>query len=166
MVLTGSDCLMTRWNEIPSRRRRVGASAGAAVLVAALALGTAACSDDDQPKDLRDAASSVQSALNRAGDEFNDFKNGVDAAGDVKVGAVRIDADGRATAEVTATNTGDSTEDFLIQVEFRKPNDDLADTVVLTLNDVGPGKTATGTARSNFDLDDNVTASVPRALRH
>ncbi|UGQ12911.1 hypothetical protein LO772_04640 [Yinghuangia sp. ASG 101] len=157
---------MTRWNEIPLRRRRVGAVAGAATLVAALAWGTAGCSDDDQPKDLRDAASSVQSALDRAGDEFNDFRNGVDAAGDVKPGPVRIDSDGRATTEVTATNTGDSSADFLVQVEFRKPNNDIADTVVLNIKNVEPGKTGTGTARSNFDLNDNVTASVPRALRH
>lgn len=136
------------------------------MLAAVLALGTAACSEEDQPKDLRDAASSVQSALDRAGDEFNDIKNGVDADNDVKVGPVRIDGDGRATAEVTATNTGDSSADFLIQVEFRKPDNDLVDTVVMTIDNVAPGETGTGTARSNFDLDADVTASVPRALRH
>ncbi|HSA53462.1 MAG TPA: hypothetical protein VLH10_25545 [Yinghuangia sp.] len=158
---------MTRLNVIaPKRRRRAGATAGALVLAAALALGTAACSDEDQPQDLNDAASSVESALNRAGDEFNDITDGIDAKNDVKVGSVTIDGDGRATAEVTATNTGDSSADFLIQVEFRKPNNDLADTVVLTVKDVAPGKTGTGTARSHFDLDSNVTASVPRALRH
>lgn len=150
----------------PKPHRTTRAALVTLPLAALLALGTAACSEDSQPQDLRDAASSAQSALDRAGKEFDDIKNGADAKNDVKAGAVQIDGDGRATTQVTATNTGSSSADFLVQVEFRNADGGLADTVVLTIKDVPAGQTGTGTARSNRDLPATVTATVPRALRH
>ncbi|NUU25623.1 MAG: hypothetical protein HOV68_29585 [Streptomycetaceae bacterium] len=141
-------------------------AAGAAVpLATVILLGSVACGDDN-PRDARDAATAVRSQVEEAGKKFDDIKDGADATKDVAAGPVHIDGSGRAVAVVTVTNTGDRGADFLIQVEFRNSSGDLVDTVLLTVDDVAPGGQAPGTARSNVDLSGDLTAKVPRALRH
>lgn len=139
---------------------------GALSAAAVLALGATACGEDTSPDDVRDAVSSVESALDRAGDEFNDFKNGVDAKNQVQVGQTAKDPDGRVSTPVTVTNTGDKEADFLIQIEFRDTSGDLVDTIVMNIDNVAPGQEGDGTARSNLKPSEDVTGQVARALRH
>ncbi|WTW92400.1 hypothetical protein OG216_03010 [Streptomycetaceae bacterium NBC_01309] len=157
---------MTGLIRLRTRRGRWGTSVGALSAAAVLALGATACGEDTSPDDVRDAVSSVESALDRAGDEFNDFKNGVDAKNQVQVGQTAKDPDGRVSTPVTVTNTGDKEADFLIQIEFRDTSGDLVDTIVMNIDNVAPGQQGDGTARSNLKPSEDVTAQVARALRH
>ncbi|MEU8134824.1 hypothetical protein [Streptodolium elevatio] len=157
---------MTGLIQLRTRRGRWGTSVGALSVAAVLALGTTACGEDSNPDDVRDAVSSVESALNRAGDEFDDFKNGVDAKNQVQVGQTVKDADGRFSVPVTVANTGDKEADFLIQIEFRDASGDMVDTIVMNIDNVAPGQQGDGTARSHVKPAENVTAQVSRALRH
>lgn len=157
---------MTGLIQLRTRRGRWGTSVGALSIAATLALGATACGEDSDPDSVRDAVSSVESALDRAGDEFEDFKNGVDAKNDVQVGQTAKDGDGRYSAQVTVRNTGDKEADYLVQIEFRDATDDLVDTIVMNIDNVPPGQEGTGTARSNIKPSEDVTAKVARALRH
>ncbi|MYW64657.1 hypothetical protein GTY65_11340 [Streptomyces sp. SID8379] len=151
---------------------------GAAAAVVALTLGAAGCSDGDtSPSDAASkAGSAVSSAASKASDvvasataeasqKFNEFKDGVDAKDDVKLGDVAKDGD-RSTVPVTATNGQSSTKSYMVQVDFRDGGGNLLDTVVVSVGDVEAGKSKEATARSNRSLDGDVTADVSRALRH
>ncbi|WP_327663672.1 MULTISPECIES: hypothetical protein [unclassified Streptomyces] len=151
---------------------------GAALCVAALTVAAAGCSDDgDSPSSAASKAASaassaasrgagvVASATAEAQQKFNDFKDGVDAKGDVKLGDVKSDGD-RTTVPVTVSNSASDTKSYVVQVGFRNGDDKLVDTVVLNVNDVRGGDSKDATARSTHSLDGDITAEVSRALRH
>ncbi|MFD9035456.1 hypothetical protein ACFVZW_30605 [Streptomyces sp. NPDC059567] len=96
---------------------------------------------------------------------MNQVKDGVNATGDVKAGPTKADGD-RTTAEITATNPLDKNADYTIMVNFRDDGGNLLDAVVLNIDAVEPGKSKTGTARSNRTLSGETTAEVQQALRH
>ncbi|MFJ8113730.1 FxLYD domain-containing protein [Streptomyces sp. NPDC096132] len=161
----------------------------AAVCCAAVLTG---CSDDDTPSSVSSAASKAASAAEslgreassaasslaseaasafasataEAGRELDEIKNGVDVTSDVELGTPGKDKDGRATVDVTVTNTTDSTKSFAVQVDFTDTGGNRLDTVVVTLSDVAAGKTGTATARSNRDLSGDVRTQVARAVRY
>ncbi|WP_306323506.1 MULTISPECIES: hypothetical protein [unclassified Streptomyces] len=151
---------------------------GAALCAAALTVAAAGCSDDgDSPSGAASkAASAASSAASKASDvvasataeaqkKFDDFKDGVDAKGDVKLGDV--DNDGkRATVPVTVGNSTTDTKSYIVEVDFKNGDGKLVDTVVLNVNDVPGDATKDATARSTHSLDGDVTADVSRALRH
>ncbi|MFD5759556.1 FxLYD domain-containing protein [Streptomyces sp. NPDC127044] len=154
--------------------RRAGPGSAAVVLLLALGACLAGCSDGASPSDVASAASSLASeagdslasATAEAGRRFNEFKNGLDAKGEVKLGdRVTIDSAGRATVKATATNPTSEAKTYAIQVDFRDKGGNLLDTVVVTLNDVPAGAAKDATARSTRTLSGDVTADVARAVR-
>jgi len=99
------------------------------------------------------------------GRQLDEIKGGVDVKSDVKLGTPGTDG-GRATVEVTAANTTDSTRSFAVQVDFTDASGNRLDTVVLTVSDVAGDKSGTATARSNRDLSGEVKTEVARAVRY
>lgn len=160
------------------RGARAVRAVGAALCVAALTVAAAGCSDDgDTPSSAASkAASAASSAASRASDvvasataeaqrKFDDFKDGVDAKGDVKLGDVQTEGN-RTTVPVTVDNGTSDTKSYAVQVSFKNGDDKLVDTVVLNVNDVPGGDSKDATARSTHSLGDGITAEVSRALRH
>ncbi|SFE75194.1 hypothetical protein SAMN02787118_102501 [Streptomyces mirabilis] len=154
--------------------RRTGPGAVAVVLLLALGACLAGCSNGTTPSDVASAASSLASeagdslasATAEAGRKFDEFKNGLDAKDEVKLGdRVTIDSAGRATVKATATNPTSAAKTYAIQVDFRDKGGNLLDTVVVTLNDVPAGAAKDATARSTRTLSGDVTADVARAVR-
>ncbi|MCX4592505.1 hypothetical protein OG819_23030 [Streptomyces sp. NBC_01549] len=139
---------------------------GAVVLVLLVAVGASltGCSNGTTPSDVAsslasEAGNALASATAEAGRKLDEFKSGLDAKDEVKVGdQVTTDSAGRATVKVTATNPTSSARKYAVQVDFR-------DTVVVTLNDVPAGAAKDATARSNRALSGDVTADVSRAVR-
>ncbi|MFF5185242.1 hypothetical protein ACFY30_15895 [Streptomyces sp. NPDC000345] len=155
------------------------------------AAGLTGCSDDNTPSSVSSAASKAasaaeslgseasaaasslasqaQSALSsataEAGRQLDEIKNGVDVTSDVALGSPGTE-DGRATVDLTVTNTADSTKSFAVQVDFTDSGGKLLDTVVVTVSDVAAGRTGTTTARSNRALSGTVKARVARAVRY
>ncbi|MFF1642850.1 hypothetical protein [Streptomyces sp. NPDC058249] len=152
-------------------RGLVLAVAAAAVLTAPLT----GCSNDNTPSGVASQAASAVSAAGdalasataEAGRKFGEFKNGVDAKGDVKLDDhVTTDSAGRSTVKVTVTNSASSTKSYLVQVDFRDKDGNLLDAAVVTLGDVAAGASKDATARSTRTLSGDVTAGVARAVRH
>ncbi|WP_030770735.1 hypothetical protein [Streptomyces sp. NRRL F-2664] len=158
----------------------------AGVVLAAVALGTAGCSGGDGDPSgavssaasavksageavssaASEAAKSAESAAAVAKDKLADVKNGVDAKGQVTLGAVAADADGYTTVPVKVANTDEAAKSFAVQVEFKDESGNVVDTVVVTVSDV-PGKgTGQGTARSTHKLSGTVSAQTATALRY
>jgi len=151
----------------------------------ALAVPLTACSGDSTPSDAASKAASAASAAGdalasatagigdalasataEAGREFDEFKNGVDAKDDVRVGKVSTDSDGRSTATVTVTNPASSSKSYAVQIDFRDQGGNLLDTVVVSVDDVPAGAAKDATARSNRTLSGDVGAAVARAVRN
>ncbi|MER5940821.1 FxLYD domain-containing protein [Streptomyces sp. NPDC001928] len=138
-------------------------AATAALAVPALA----SCSDDDTPSSLTSkAASAYASATAEANRQLDEIKGGIDAKDSVKLGDPTTDSDGRASVEVTADNTTDSTKSFAVQVNFKDENGNLLDAAVVTVSDVAANKSGKATARSTRDLSGDVRAEVERAVRY
>ncbi|WP_167409702.1 hypothetical protein [Streptomyces africanus] len=157
--------------------RRARWATGAAVLPLALAAVLTGCGGDSPEDAARKAESAVgsyasraseavESATAEAGRRLDDIRGGIDVKGDVKAGRPTVGSDGRARAEVTVTNTDDSERSFAVQVDFTDAGGRLTDTVIVTVDHVQAGDTATATARSTHDLSGQVRAEVPRAVRY
>ncbi|MFI7008181.1 hypothetical protein [Streptomyces sp. NPDC050145] len=140
---------------------------GAALLAAALAVGATACSDNDtSPSDVASKGAEIlASATAEAQKKVDEFKNGVDAKKDVKLGDVAKDG-GRATVPVTVKNSADAKKSYLVLVTFRDAGGNRLDAVALQVNDVGAGASKKATARSHRSLGGDVTAELDRALSH
>ncbi|MFB9591316.1 MULTISPECIES: hypothetical protein [Streptomyces] len=160
-------------------------AAGGAVLVV-LAFGAAGCSDgggtpsgavssaaaavksagEAVSSAAADAARAAESAAAVAKDKLAGVKDGVDASGQVSLGPVATDAEGRTTVPVTVRNTDGEQKSFAVQVEFKDEGGKLLDTVVVTVTDVAGHGTGTGTARSTHGLSGTVRAETGTALRY
>ncbi|MFE7358990.1 hypothetical protein ACFU8Q_39375 [Streptomyces sp. NPDC057543] len=150
----------------------------AALLTAAVLPMAAACSGGGKASSTASGAASaaasvasrgadvVASATAAASEKINNFKNGVNAKNDVKLSAPATDHDGRATAKVTVTNSTDAKKSYIVQVNFRDPNGNLLDTVVVTVDDVAAKAAKEATARSNRKLSGQIKAEAGTALRH
>ncbi|MEU6877464.1 hypothetical protein [Streptomyces sp. NPDC046712] len=137
----------------------------ATVLLALTVPTVTGCTEEDQQK-AEDIVSSATAAVASAAQEkMNQVKGGVNATGDVKAGPTKAEGD-RTTAEITATNPRDKNADYTIMVNFRDSDGNLLDAVVLNIDGVEPGKSKTGTARSNRTLAGDTKAEVAQALRH
>ncbi|WP_225804081.1 hypothetical protein [Streptomyces sp. NK15101] len=110
-------------------------------------------------------SSATAAVASAAQEKMNEVKDGVDATGDVRAGATSTDGD-RTVAEITATNPKDKNADYTIMVNFRDGEGNLLDAVVLSISGVAPGKSKTGTARSNRTLSGATKAEIAQALRH
>lgn len=158
------------------RRLSVRGTVLGAAAVAPLLAGVSltGCSNGTSPSDVASAASSLASvagsalasATAEAGRRLDEFKNGLDAKDEVKLGdRVTTDDGGRATVTATATNPTSSAKTYAVQVDFRDRGGNLLDTVVVTLDDVPAGAAKDATARSTRSLSGDVTADVARAVR-
>ncbi|MFC9846131.1 hypothetical protein ACFWFF_22610 [Streptomyces sp. NPDC060223] len=149
-----------------------------AAATAALAAPLTGCSDDTTPSAAvsqaasaasslaSEAGNALASATAEAGRQFDEFKNGVNAKGDVKASDVSTDSDGRSTAKVTVTNSTSASKSYAVQIDFRDQSGNLLDTAVVTVDDVAAGAAKDATARSNRTLSGEVTAEVARAVRN
>ncbi|MFD8233307.1 FxLYD domain-containing protein [Streptomyces sp. NPDC059696] len=159
-------------------RRRGRRAAGGAALALGLSAVLAGCSDYDSPSDTArkaesavgsiasQASEAVESATAEAGRRLDDIQGGVDVKNDVTTGPPVTESDGRVRTEVTARNTDDSTRSFAVQVDFRDADGQLVDTVIVTVDHVQPGHSATATARSTHDLSGTPRPEVTRAVRY
>ncbi|WP_329118653.1 hypothetical protein [Streptomyces sp. NBC_01353] len=144
---------------------------GRALAVSATALltlavtGVAGCTEESQQAAEDIVSSATAAAASAAQEKMNQVKDGVNATGDVKAGPTEVDGD-RITTELTATNPTDKNADYTILVNFRDDGGNLLDAVVVNIDVVEPGKSKTGTARSNRTLSGETTAEVQQALRH
>ena len=140
-----------------------GAASSIASSVKSAAAGAASQGAAALESGAKDALSSASAA---AASAVAKVKDGVDAKDQVKLGGVSTDADGKSSVEVTVTNSDSSAHDYTVNVNFLDSKGSLVDTTVLTINKVGAGASAKGTAHSNRKLDGTVTAQVGAALRH
>lgn len=158
-----------------------GVRGARALLLALVVAATAAGCSDEDGGGASDAASKAASAASSLASKGSDvvasataaaqeklagFKDGVDAKGDVELGEVSKDADGRSTVAFTVTNGSGSAQSYVVQINYRDKDDKLVDTVVVSVDGVQPGQKKDATARSNRTLDGEVTAQVGTALRH
>ncbi|MFJ7340846.1 hypothetical protein ACIQU3_11200 [Streptomyces sp. NPDC101110] len=160
-----------------ARRRRRRATGGAA-LALGLSAVLAGCGGDDSPSDTArkaesavgsiasEASEAVESATAEAGRRLDDIQDGIDVKKDVTTGPPVTGSDGRVRTEVTARNTDDSTRSFAVQVDFRDADGQLVDTVIVTVDHVQAGHSATATARSTHDLSGEPRTEVARAVRY
>lgn len=149
-------------------RVRVRVRLLAVTTTAALLLAVTGCTEEDRQKAediVSTATAAVASAASAAQDKMNQVRDGVNATGDVKAAPTRTDGD-RTTSEITATNPLDKDADYTIWVNFRDSGGNLLDSVVLNIDGVEPGKSKTGTARSNRSLSGETKAEINQALRH
>ncbi|WP_030245205.1 MULTISPECIES: hypothetical protein [unclassified Streptomyces] len=160
-----------------ARHRTRRAALGAVLTFALGAAVLTGCGGDSPSDTAREAESAVgsiasqaseavESATAEAGRRLDDIKDGVDVKGDARVAAPTVGSDGRARAEVTVRNTDDSARSFAVQVNFTDAGGALTDTVIVTVNSVQAGDSATATAHSTRDLSDEVRAEVARAVRY
>ncbi|MEU6471444.1 hypothetical protein ACIP4Q_17420 [Streptomyces massasporeus] len=159
-------------------RHRTRWATGGAALALALSAALTGCSGDDTPSDAASKAESavgsiasgaseaIESATAEAGRRLDDIQDGIDVKGDVRIGTPVTGSDGRVRAEVTVRNSDDSTRSFAVQVDFKKSGGDLVDTVIVTVDHVQAGESATATARSTHDLSGDVRTEVARAVRY
>ncbi|MGI5368638.1 hypothetical protein [Streptomyces iakyrus] len=160
-----------------ARHRTLWATGGAATVLA-LSAALTGCSGEDSPSDAASKAESavgsiasgaseaVESATAEAGSRLDDIQGGIDVKGDAQIGTPVTGSDGRVRAEVTVRNTDDSARSFAVQVNFKDAGGGLVDTVIVTIDHVQAGESATGTARSTHDLPGDVRPEVARAVRY
>ncbi|MFI7139503.1 hypothetical protein ACIBQ5_17550 [Streptomyces massasporeus] len=159
-------------------RHRTRWATGGAALALALSAVLTGCSGDDTPADTASKAESavgsiasgaseaIESATAEAGRRLDDIQDGIDVKGDVRIGTPVTGSDGRVRAEVTVRNSDDSTRSFAVQVDFKSSGGDLVDTVIVTIEHVQAGESATATARSTHDLSGDIRTDVARAVRY
>ncbi|MBB6416093.1 hypothetical protein [Streptomyces sp. AK010] len=159
-------------------RHRTRWATGGAALALALSAVLTGCSGDDTPADTASKAESavgsiasgaseaIESATAEAGRRLDDIQDGIDVKGDVRIGTPVTGSDGRVRAEVTVRNSDDSTRSFAVQVDFKSSGGDLVDTVIVTVEHVQAGESATATARSTHDLSGDIRTDVARAVRY
>jgi hypothetical protein len=159
-------------------RHRTRWATGGAALALALSAALAGCGGDDSPADAASKAESavgsiasaageaVESASAEAKQRLDDIQDGADAKDDVTAGPPVSGSDGRVRTELTARNTDDSARSFAVQVDFRDAGGQLVDTVIVTVDHVQSGQSATATARSTHDLSGQVRTEVARAVRY
>lgn len=132
------------------------ASAGSALASAAGGAGALISSAQAQASAAASAASSA----------IEGIKGGLDAKGDVTVGAVSTASDGKAQAALTVTNHGQQSYRYVVQVNFTDESGKVLDATAVTVNDVAAGQNAQATARSNRDLPGTVKAEIVNAVRY
>ncbi|MEU4099941.1 hypothetical protein AB0F16_04860 [Streptomyces tanashiensis] len=142
----------------------MGRTTGIALAATAL-LSTLTGCDAATDKAGEIVSSATAAVASAAQEKMNEVKDGVNAGGDVSAGPTSTDGD-RTVSTITATNPKDKTADYTVMVNFRDSDGNLLDAVVLTIDGVEPGKSKTGTARSNRTLSGDSKAEIAQALRH
>ncbi|MFE4520296.1 FxLYD domain-containing protein [Kitasatospora sp. NPDC056783] len=150
--------------------KSAGSAAAAAVEKAASAAASAASALASGAGEAGAAIASAQarasSAASAASSAVAGIKGGLDAKGDVAVGAVTTGSDGRAQAQLTVTNHGQQPYRYVIQLNFTDESGKVLDATAVTVQDVAAGQSAQATGRSNRDLSGAVGAEVANAVRY
>ncbi|WKE72998.1 hypothetical protein [Streptomyces sp. WP-1] len=158
-------------------RRGAAGAVLALVMVSAAGCGNGSPHSPSPAERAASAASAAASLASRGGDALasasaeagrglDEAKGGLNAKDQVRLGAVTLGGDGRATATVTARNTASSAKSFAVQVNFTDGHGNLVDVVVLTVRNVAAHASGHGTARGNRRLRGEVRANVGTALRY
>ncbi|MGW2372044.1 FxLYD domain-containing protein [Kitasatospora sp. NPDC001683] len=143
------------------------ASAGSALASAAGGAGSALASAVSQAGSaLASVEARASQAVASASSAIAGIKGGLDAKGDVTVGAVTTGTDGRTLAQLTVTNHGQQSYRYLIQVNFTDENGKVLDATAVTVQDLAAGQSVQATARSNMTLAGRVKADVANAVRY
>ena len=117
------------------------------------------------PSDASSAGSAASSVVSQGMSALGQIKDGVDAASDVKAGAVIVGSDGHAISGITASNPTGSEHDYTVAVSFSDQNG-VQDVVVVTVPKVAAHGSGTANARSTRKLSGPLTAKVTAAVRH
>lgn len=112
------------------------------------------------------AASAAASAQAAASSAISGIKGGLDAKGDVALGAVSTASDGKAEVPITVSNHEQQANRYVVQVNFTDGSGNVLDATVVNVPDVAAGQSAQATARSNRDLTGSVKAVVANAVRY
>ncbi|MFG2694042.1 FxLYD domain-containing protein [Kitasatospora sp. NPDC048407] len=166
-VLLGSAALAGCTSSGKTSGAATSAAASAAASAAQSVLGSASAALGSAAASLgasaQAAASSAQAVASSA---LASVKGGLNAKGDVALGAATTESDGKLSVPVTVTNHGSQAGNYTIQVNFDDASGNLLDATVVNVPDVAPGATAQATAHSNRSLNAPVTPVVANALRH
>ncbi|MET8627556.1 hypothetical protein ABZW30_28050 [Kitasatospora sp. NPDC004669] len=138
-------------------QKAASAAASAASALASAAGGAGAA--------IASAEARASAAVSAASSAVAGIKGGLDAKGDVTVGAVTTGTDGKTLAQLTVTNHGQQSYRYVIQVNFTDENGKLLDATAVTVPDVAVGQGIQATARSNLSLSGTVKAEVANAVR-
>ena len=145
-----------------SSGKSASGTASSALSVAASA-GSALASAASQAASAEARASEAVSAASSA---ISGIKGGLDAKGDVTVGAVTTGTDGKSLAQLTVTNHGEQSYQYVIQVNFTDGNGKVLDATATTVQDLAAGQSVQATARSHLTLSGPVKAEVANAVRY
>ncbi|MFI9363504.1 FxLYD domain-containing protein [Kitasatospora sp. NPDC053057] len=115
---------------------------------------------------IASAEAAASSAISAASSAVAGIKGGLDAKGDVSVGAVSTGSDGKAQVQLTVTNHGQQSYRYVIQVNFTDEGGKLLDATAVTVQDVAAGQSAQAVAHANRDLSGTVKAEVANAVRY
>ncbi|MFJ3215068.1 hypothetical protein ACIPLC_03990 [Kitasatospora sp. NPDC086801] len=115
---------------------------------------------------IASAEARASAAVSAASSAVSGIKGGLDAKGDVAVGAVSAGSDGKAQVELTVTNHGQQSYRYVIQVDFTDDSGAVQDATAVTVQDVAAGRSAQAIARSHRDLSGGLKAVVANAVRY
>ncbi|MFI8458726.1 FxLYD domain-containing protein [Kitasatospora sp. NPDC085464] len=130
--------------------------AGSALASVASGAGSALASAEARASEAVSAASSAVSGV----------KGGLDAKGDVTVGAVTTGTDNRTQVQLTVTNHGQQSYKYVIQVNFTDESGKVVDATAVTVPELAAGQSVQAAARSNRELSGTVKADVANAIRY
>ncbi|MFF2116286.1 FxLYD domain-containing protein [Kitasatospora sp. NPDC058184] len=138
--------------------RGASAAASAASALASVAGGAGAA--------IASAEAQASAAVSAASSAVAGIKGGLDAKGDVAVGAVSTGSDGKPQVSLTVTNHGQQSYRYVIQLDFTDESGKVLDATAVTVQDVAAGQSAQATGHANRDLSGTVKAEVANAVRY
>ncbi|MFD8755233.1 FxLYD domain-containing protein [Kitasatospora sp. NPDC059577] len=115
---------------------------------------------------LASAEARASEAVSSASSAVAGIKGGLDAKGDVTVGAVTTGTDNKEQVQLTVTNHGQQTYRYVIQVNFTDESGKVVDATAVTVPDLAAGQSVQAAARSNRELSGTVKAEVANAIRY
>ncbi|MEV7599175.1 hypothetical protein AB0O91_17520 [Kitasatospora sp. NPDC089797] len=115
---------------------------------------------------IASAEAEASAAISAASSAVAGIKGGLDAKGDVAVGAVSTGADGRPQVRLTVTNHGQQSYRYVVQVNFTDGGGRLLDATAVTVDDVAAGGSAEAVAHANRALTGTVKAEVANTVRY
>ncbi|MFD0261293.1 FxLYD domain-containing protein [Kitasatospora indigofera] len=140
-------------------------SAAASAAQSALASGASAAQSAlaSGASEFASAAASAEAAASSA---LASVKGGLEAKGDLTLGDVTTDSQGRAQVQLTVKNGQSQSYRYSVQVNFTDQSGNVLDATVVSVPEVAAGQSAQATAVSNRDLSGDVKAVVARAVRY
>ncbi|MEV7772387.1 FxLYD domain-containing protein [Kitasatospora sp. NPDC086791] len=143
------------------------ASAASALVSAAGGAGSAlASAAGGAGSALASAEARASEAVSSASSALAGIKGGLDAKGDVTVGAVTTGTDNKVQVQLTVTNHGQQSYRYVIQVNFTDESGKVVDATAVTVQDLAAGQSVQAAARSNRELSGTVKAEVANAVRY